>query len=56
MITTIADLKKGDTFEFNCTIFEVKQSYKDWKRNDEPYLVTSCGNLYYYGGLEVILR
>lgn len=56
MTITINKLKKGDLFIFNDTTYEVKQKYSNWKKNDEPYLLTRCGQIFYYDELEVILK
>ena len=49
----IKDLKKGEKFKFNDTIYVVKQKYSDWKKDDEPYLTTVCGNIFWFDELEV---
>lgn len=49
----IKDLKKGEKFKFNDTIYVVKQKYSDWKKNDEPYLKTVCGTYFEHDELEV---
>lgn len=49
----IKTLKKGNQFKFNGTIYTVKQKYSDWKNNDEPYLTTVCGQLFWFDELEV---
>ena len=49
----IKDLKKGSRFKFNDTIYTVKQRFSAWKRNDEPYLLTLCGQIFYHDELEV---
>jgi len=55
MTTYIKSLKKGSKFKFNYTIYEVKQKFSDWKKNDEPYMITTCGQLFYFDELEVEL-
>lgn len=50
----IQDLKKGDKFIFNDKIYTIKQKFSDWKKNTEPYLVTTCGEVFMYGELEVV--
>ena len=55
MITTIKDLKKGDKFTFCNDTYLVKQKFSKWKRSDEPYLVASCGQIFYNEDLEVQL-
>ena len=49
----IKDLRKGEKFKFNYTVYTVKQKYADWKKNDEPYLVTLCGVKFEHDELEV---
>lgn len=51
----IKDLKKGDKFRFNDSIFTVRQKFSDWKKDNEPYLVTVCGQIFYFDELEVEL-
>jgi len=51
----IRQLKKGSIFKFNDTTYIVKQKYSDWKKNDEPYLITNCGHIFWYDELEVEL-
>lgn len=51
----IKDLKKGSKFKYNDTIYTVKQKYSDWKKDDEPYLITVCGQIFYYDELKVEL-
>lgn len=53
MKTIIKNLKKGDRFKFNDTIYTVKQKFSDWKKNDEPYLTTNSGETFYFDELEV---
>jgi hypothetical protein len=53
-MTTIDKLKKGDKFKFNNSVYIVKQKFSDWKKNDEPYLVTQCGQVFWFGELEVL--
>lgn len=53
MKTLIKDLKKHDHFIFNNQTFIVKQSFKDWKKNDAPYMLTTCGEVFWYDELEV---
>jgi hypothetical protein len=55
MITIIKNLKKSERFKFNNTIYTVKQKYCDWKKNDEPYMVTTCGVKFEFDELEVEL-
>lgn len=52
-MTIIKDLKKNDYFKFNHKIYKVKQKYSDWKKYDEPYLLTYCGEVFYHDELEV---
>lgn len=49
----IKDLKKKDHFKFNYRIYQVKQKFTDWKKNDGPYLVTFCGEVFWFEELEV---
>lgn len=49
----IKDLKKGEKFLFNDTVYAVKQRFSDWKKNDEPYLTTLCGVKFEWDELEV---
>jgi len=51
----IKTLKKGSQFKFNDTIYTVKQKFSDWKKNDEPYLTTVCGQVFWFNELEVEL-
>lgn len=51
----IKDLKKGNRFRFNDTIYTVKQKFADRKRNNEPYLITECGEIFWFDELEVEL-
>ena len=53
MQTTIKDLKKTDKFKFNNTVYTVRQKFSNWKKNDDPYLLTVCGQIFYYDELEV---
>ena len=54
-IVFIRELKKGNKFKFNDIIYTVKQKFSDWKKDDEPYLVTICGKVFYHDELEVEL-
>jgi hypothetical protein len=49
----IKSLKKGSQFKFNYTIYTVKQKFSDWKKDDNPYLMTTCGQVFWYDELEV---
>lgn len=51
----IQDLKKRDQFKFNDKVYIVKQKFSDWKKNDEPYLTTICGQVFWFNELEVEL-
>lgn len=51
----IKDLKKGQAFKFNNTVYTVRQKHADWKKNDEPYLKTMCGKIFEFDELEVEL-
>ncbi len=51
----IKSLKKGNQFKFNDTTYTVRQKFSDWKKNDDPYLATECGEFFYYDELEVEL-
>jgi len=53
MKTVIKDLKKGERFRFNNMIHVVRQKFSDWRKNDEPYLKTECGQVFWHGELEV---
>lgn len=53
METTIKDLKKNDKFKFNSTVYTVKQKFSNWKKNDDPYLLTTLGDIFYNDELEV---
>ena len=53
MKTLIKNLKKGDKFKFNETIYTVKQKFSDWKKDDNPYLMTVCGQVFWHDELEV---
>jgi len=55
MKTFIKDLKKGSQFKFNETLYTVRQKFSDWQENDEPYLKTICGEIFWYDKLEVEL-
>jgi len=46
-------LKKGSQFKFNDTIYTVKLKFSDWKKDDNPYLMTTCGQVFWYDELEV---
>lgn len=49
----IKDLKKGDRFGFNGKIYTVKQKFSDWRKDDEPYLMTVCEHKFWFDELEV---
>jgi hypothetical protein len=49
----IKQLKKKDKFKFNGKIYEVSQKFSQWKKNDDPYLKTTDGQLWYNEELEV---
>jgi hypothetical protein len=49
----IKTLKKGNQFKFSDTVYTVKQKFADWKKNDEPYLITTCGQVFWFDELEV---
>lgn len=55
MKTLIKDLKKGDRFRFNNMIYVVRQKFSDWRKNDEPFLKTECGQVFWHDELEVEL-
>ena len=55
MKTLIKDLKKGNRFRFNGMIHVVRQKFLDWRKNDEPYLKTECGQVFWNDELEVEL-
>ena len=46
-------LKKGSEFTFNNKTFKVKQRFSDWKKDDNPYLVTECGEIFWFDELIV---
>lgn len=50
---TIKDLKKNDKFKFNNTIYAVKQKFSNWKKDDNPYLLSENGDVFYNEELEV---
>lgn len=52
-MTRIKNLKKGDKFSFNDIIYTVYKKFRQWQLNDDPYLITICGEVFYFGGLEV---
>ena len=49
----IKDLKKNDKFIFNYTTYTVRQKFSDWKKDDNPYLKTTDGHLWWFDELEV---
>lgn len=51
----LKSLKKGNQFKFNYTVYTVKQKFRDWKKDDSPYLMTTCGQVFWYDNLEVEL-
>ena len=51
----IKQLKKGSQFKFNDTIYTVKQKFSDWKKDDNPYLMTTCGQVFWHDELEVLI-
>lgn len=55
MKTFIKTLKKGDKFKFNDRTYIVKQKYSDWKKDGEQYMVTVCGQVFWFDELEVEL-
>lgn len=55
MLVQIKSLKKNNRFKFNDTIYTVQRKFSDWKRNDDPYLMTTCGQIFYFDELEVKL-
>lgn len=54
-IVTIQSLKKNEQFMFNDRQYKVKKAFKLWKKNDDPFLLTYCGEIFYHNGLEVAL-
>jgi len=50
---TIKDLKKNDKFKFNGIIYTVKQKFGNWRKNDNPYLLTDSGDTFYNDELEI---
>jgi len=50
---TIKDLKKNDKFKFNGIIYTVKQKFSNWRKNDDPYLLTDSGDTFYNDELEI---
>lgn len=55
MTVKISELKKGMQFLFNHEVYRVKQKYSKWKKYDDPYLLTTSGQIFYNEGLEVQL-
>lgn len=53
MNVMLKDLKKNDKFVFNSITYTVSQRYSEWKKNDDPYLKTTDGQLWYNEELEV---
>ena len=49
----IKNLVKNDKFKFNNKEFIVKQKFSQWKENDDPYLKTTDGQLWYHDELLV---
>jgi len=49
----IKDLKKGENFKFNDIVYKVKRKFSDWKKDDNPYLMTTDGEIFYHDELEV---
>jgi hypothetical protein len=49
----IKSLKKKDQFKFNSIVYTVKQKFFDWRKNEEPYLVTFCGKVFWFDELQV---
>lgn len=56
MKTTIINLKKGQQFIFNDKTYTVKQKFSDWKKNNEPYLITKCSTVFWNEDLEVYTK
>lgn len=48
----IKDLKRGDKFRFNDKIYTVKRKFSQLK-NEELYLKTECGEIFYFDELEI---
>jgi len=55
MIKQNKDLKKGDNFYFSGKIYTVKQKFSDWRKNDEPFLKTVNGDVFWFDELDVDL-
>ena len=55
MTKQIKDLKKNNVFKFNDKEYRVKQKFSDWKKDGEPYLMTYCGQVFWFDELEVEL-
>jgi hypothetical protein len=53
MKTIIALLKKDDKFIFNNETYIVKQKYSDWEKDGNPYLISYCGQIFWFDELEV---
>lgn len=49
----IKDLKKYQRFYFNNKPYTVKQRFSDWKKDDNPYLKTECGEVFWFDELIV---
>jgi len=55
METIIRNLKKNNEFKFNDIVYTVKQKFSDWKKDDCPYLMTYCGQVFWHDELEIEL-
>jgi len=49
----IKDLKKGESFKFNDKVYIVRRKFSDWKKDDNPYLITTDGEIFYHDELEI---
>lgn len=49
----IKNLKKNNKFMFNNIMYTVKQKFSNWKNDDNPYLLTYSGDIFYNDELEV---
>jgi hypothetical protein len=52
-IKKIKEVKKGSKFIFNDEVLIVKQVFSDWKKDNNPYLLTTCGEYFFYDELEI---
>lgn len=50
----IKDLKRNQTFQFNDKIYKVRRKFTKYK-NEEPHLLTECGQIFYFDELEITI-